>query len=81
MQAHNENELVRLKQPGAVQERLTEIDSRKPLRRIHVMGVGRSGTWLLTHIMATFFDVEVVPRGITRRVFRLADDGPFRSRA
>jgi hypothetical protein len=70
-QALYEKELVRLKQPGALQQRLADIDDRKPLRRIYVLGSGRSGTWMLTHVMTTFFDVEVVPRELPVEYFGL----------
>jgi len=70
--ALQEKELLRLKQqPGALQQRLTEIDNRKPRRRIYVMGCGRSGTWLLTHVMTTFFSVEVVLRELPVEYFGL----------
>ena len=72
VQALYEKELLRLKQqPGALQQRLAEIDNRKPLRRIYVMGCGRSGTWLLTHVMATLSGVEVVPRELPVEYFGL----------
>ena len=69
VQALYEKELRRLKQPGASQQRLADIDNRKSLRRIYVMGCGRSGTWLLTHVMATFSGVEVVPRELPVEYF------------
>jgi hypothetical protein len=71
-QALYDKEILRLKQqPGALQQRLAEIDDRKPLRRIYVMGCGRSGTWLLTHVMATFTGVEVVRRELPVEYFGL----------
>jgi hypothetical protein len=70
-QAPSEKELARLKQPGALQRRLAEFDNRRPLRRIYVMGCGRSGTWLLTHVMGTFFDVELVRRELPVEYFGL----------
>src|SRR5262249_52397251 len=70
--ALHDKELLRLKQQsGALQQRLAEIDNRKPRRRIYVMGCGRSGTWLLTHVMTTFFGVEVVLRELPVEYFRL----------
>jgi hypothetical protein len=66
-----EKELRRLKQPGALQQRLADLDNRKLLRRIYVMGCGRSGTWLLTHVMATFLDVDVVSRELPVEYFGL----------
>jgi hypothetical protein len=71
VQALYEKELRRLKQPGALQQRLADIDNRKSHRRIYVMGCGRSGTWLLTHAIATFFGVEVVPRELPLEYFGL----------
>src|SRR5690349_21521017 len=71
LQALYEKELARLKQPGALPRRLAEFDVRKPLRRIYVMGCGRSGTWLLTHVMGTFSDVEVVRREVPIEYFGL----------
>ena len=64
-----ERELLRLRQPSALQQRLADIDQRKPLRRIYVMGCGRSGTWLLTHVMNTFLGVEVVLRELAVEYF------------
>jgi hypothetical protein len=58
VQALHNKELLRLKQP-TLQQRLADIDKRKLLRRIYVMGCGRSGTWPLTHAMASLLDVEV----------------------
>src|SRR5690348_16189646 len=71
VQAHYERELTHLKQPGALARRLAEFDARKPLRRIYVMGCGRSGTWLLTHVMGTFSDVEVLRREVPIEYFGL----------
>jgi hypothetical protein len=71
VEALYEKELRRLKQPGALQQRLADLDNRKLLRRIYVMGCGRSGTWLLTHVMATFFDVDVVSRELPVEYFGL----------
>jgi len=53
-------ELARLREPGALAKRLTDIDRTKATRRIYIMGCGRSGTWLLTTVMCTYKDVEVV---------------------
>jgi hypothetical protein len=54
------SELRRLKGKGVLQRRLLEIDKIRSFRRIYVMGCGRSGTWILTHVMGTFNDTEVV---------------------
>ena len=71
VQALYEKELQRLKLPGALQQGLADIDNRKSLRRIYVMGCDRSGTWLLTHVMTTFFGVEVVPTELPIEYFGL----------
>src|SRR5262249_23737972 len=70
-QALYERELVRLKKPGTLQRRLAEFDASKAIRRIDVMGSGRSGTWLLTYVMTTFSDVEVVPKELPVEYFGL----------
>ena len=66
-----EKELLRLKEPKALKDKLAEIDRTRPFRRIYVMGCGRSGTWLLTHVMGTFNDTEVVRRELTFEYFGL----------
>jgi hypothetical protein len=45
---------------------LRELDGGRPRTRIFIMGCGRSGTWLLTGIMATFEDL-----------FLLAEESPY----
>lgn len=62
LQVLYKKELLRLRESGTLAQRLAELDQRQPLRRIYVMGCGRSGTWLLMHIMNTFLGVEVVLR-------------------
>ena len=64
-----ENELFRLKDPEALQAQLTMIDQTGPFRRIYVMGCGRSGTWLLTHVLSN--DTDVVLRELTVEYFGL----------
>jgi hypothetical protein len=54
------DELVRLSEPGRLVARLREVDKARPIKRIFVMGCGRSGTWLVTAVMSTFADVCVV---------------------
>jgi hypothetical protein len=49
-----------LREPGALERRLAEIDAQRPSRRIFLMGCGRSGTWLLTAAFSTFDALEVV---------------------
>ena len=46
--------LLRFYKNGALDARLTQIDSDRPIKRIYIMGCGRSGTWLLTAAMSTF---------------------------
>jgi hypothetical protein len=56
-----DQEIWRLSARGVLSARLTEMDNNKvPLKRIFVMGCGRSGTWLLTGIMSTFENVSVL---------------------
>jgi hypothetical protein len=64
-------ELARLRKPGALGKRLIEFDRIKPVRRIYIMGCGRSGTWLLTGVMSSFKDVEVVGAELTVEHFGL----------
>jgi hypothetical protein len=66
-----ERELLRLKEQRALEAQLNAIDSIKSFRRIYVMGCGRSGTWLLTNLMSTFKDTEVVPRELGFEYFGL----------
>ena len=56
---------------GALEKRLTDIDKTKAFRRIYVMGCGRSGTWLLTGVMSTFNDVEIVAKELAIEHFGL----------
>jgi hypothetical protein len=64
-----EQELTRLKDPMALELRLTEMTKRRPFRRLYVMGCGRSGTWVLTHVMGTFRGTEVVRQELTFEYF------------
>jgi hypothetical protein len=66
-----DKELKRLMKKGALEKRLTDIDKTKAFRRIYVMGCGRSGTWLLTGVMSTFNDVEVVVKELAVEHFGL----------
>jgi hypothetical protein len=66
-----EQELSRLKDPVALERRLSEMTERRPFRRLYVMGCGRSGTWVLTHVMNTFKDTDVVLRELTFEYFGL----------
>jgi hypothetical protein len=66
-----EKELRRLRGPGSLQCRLADIDKKSPFRRIFVMGCGRSGTWLLMHVMSTFSGVETLPKELPIEYFGL----------
>jgi len=68
---HYHKELALLRKPGALARRLVDIDRTKALRRIYIMGCGRSGTWLLTDAMSTFKDIEVVPAELVVEHFGL----------
>ena len=54
---------------GALDARLDQIDRRRPIERIFVMGCGRSGTWLLTGFMSTFKDTCVVAKEVPVELF------------
>jgi hypothetical protein len=71
LRALEDAELLLLKQPGMLERRLSEIDAARSIRRIYVMGCGRSGTWVLTHVMATFKDTEVVRKELAFEYFGL----------
>jgi hypothetical protein len=66
-----ESELSRLRQKGALENRLAAVDKTTPFRRIYVMGCGRSGTWLLTNVMSMFNDLEVVSKELPFEYFGL----------
>jgi hypothetical protein len=66
-----EEELLRLKQSGSLARQLAELDKNRPFRRIYVMGCGRSGTKLLTSVMSTFKDAEVVGKELPVEYFGL----------
>jgi hypothetical protein len=66
-----EQELSRLKDATALERRLTDMAKMSPFRRIYVMGCGRSGTWVLTHVMNTFEDTDVVLKELTFEYFGL----------
>src|SRR5262249_13116332 len=63
------DEIERLTQPGHLVLRLGEMDEIKPLKRIYVMGCGRSGTWLVTGVISTFADVCVVGQEVRVETF------------
>lgn len=68
------DEIAAMRRPGALEAQLARIDlmSRKqPLRRIFVMGCGRSGTWLLTAMMTGFEGVDFLPSEVPQEVFGL----------
>ena len=64
-------ELEALENPDVFETRLAQMDRIHSLRRIYVMGCGRSGTWLLTALMTTFEDVEVLPKEVPVELFGL----------
>jgi hypothetical protein len=66
-----ERELSRLKEPNALERQLADIDKIRPFRRIYVMGCGRSGTWVLTHVMGTFKDTDTVLKELVFENFGL----------
>src|SRR4029078_13507365 len=49
---------------GALYARLTQIDADRPIKRLYIMGCGRSGTWLLTAVMSTFKGVCVLSKEV-----------------
>jgi hypothetical protein len=57
--------------PGHLEARLDDLDGRTPLKRVFVMGCGRSGTWLLLSLMFTFEDTAVLPREVPVQTFGL----------
>lgn len=54
-------------------EALARLDGTNPRQRVFVMGCGRSGTWLLTALMASFADVAVVGRELPVESFALVE--------
>jgi hypothetical protein len=64
-------ELDWLSRPGNLELRLDELDRKRPLARIFVMGCGRSGTWLLAGVMTTFRDTTVVYKELSAEYFGL----------
>jgi hypothetical protein len=66
-----DRELRRLKERGALQRKLQEIDKLRSFRRVYVMGCGRSGTWLLTHVMGAFNDTDIVRQELDVAYFGL----------
>jgi len=73
--AHSEDlikqELSALKNPAMLKSRLAKIDEAHDFRRIYVMGCGRSGTWLLAGLFATYADLEMVPQELGVEYFGL----------
>jgi hypothetical protein len=61
--------LKALRKPGALAFRLQEMDKTRYIHRIFIMGCGRSGTWLLTGIMATFKGVSVLYKEVPVEYF------------
>ncbi len=61
--------LDRLKLPGALVQRLAQIDESQYRQRIFLMGCGRSGTWLLTSLMYCFENIQVITEEFPVEVF------------
>ncbi len=66
-----EKELKRLSQPGALEQHLNDINKVNNIRRLYVMGCGRSGTWLLTAVMNSFEGVDVIAKELSVEHFGL----------
>lgn len=64
-------ELLALKNPAMLKSRLAKIDEIHDFRRIYVMGCGRSGTWLLAGLFATYADLEIIPKELSVEHFGL----------
>ena len=64
-------ELLALKNPVMLKSRLAKIDEIHDFRRIYVMGCGRSGTWLLAGLFATYADLEIIPKELSVEHFGL----------
>jgi len=64
-------DLKELENRELLEARLAQMDRMHPLRRIYLMGCGRSGTWLLTALMTTFDDVEVISKEVPVEFFGL----------
>lgn len=67
--------LRRLEQPGALVARLADLDRAGPRQRIYLMGCGRSGTWLLTSLMACFGALDVIAKEVPVEMFGLLRPG------
>lgn len=66
----------RLEQPGALVARMADLDKGGiPRQRIYLMGCGRSGTWLLTSLMACFGDLDVIAKELPVEMFGLVRPG------
>jgi hypothetical protein len=68
-------EMRRLQSPGGLEKKLAELDMAKATKRIFLMGCGRSGTWLLTTLMACFDDTEVVASELPVEAFGTRQTG------
>jgi hypothetical protein len=58
-----------LRDPIRFQQRLAEIDKPRQVDRIYIMGCGRSGTWLLTSLLSSFSDLELVAKELPIEYF------------
>ena len=66
-----QQELSFLQTPNALSERLAYIDFHQPFRRLFVMGCGRSGTWLLTALLSTYSNVDILAEEVPFETFGL----------
>ena len=63
------SELSLIRRQDLLDERIRKLDRINPFNRIYIMGCGRSGTWLLTALMSTFKDVDLVPKELPAEYF------------
>lgn len=64
--------LKRLRNPAALEKKLAEIDQMAKVNRIFIMGCGRSGTWLVTSLLSTFKDLDLVAKELPVEFFGVA---------
>jgi hypothetical protein len=66
-----EQKLMALRNSATFKSRLAAIDEAHDFRRIYVMGCGRSGTWLLTGLFATYSDLDIIAKELSVEHFGL----------
>jgi hypothetical protein len=71
MDCYEQNELDLFNDYLKFYRRISFMDQQKPIKKIFVMGCGRSGTWLLTALFSTMSDTHVVPIETTHLRFGL----------